>query len=95
MVETLDQIAFAKRIIRSVGRRCAAGDDFELAELASIRDELEDAITYAVHGLRAQGQSWQYIGDALGIRRQSAQERYARPPSASLAGTSEGLSPLM
>ncbi|NYF29225.1 hypothetical protein [Microbacterium sp. JAI119] len=77
-VETLDYIAFARRVIRAAGERCAEADDFELAELITLRDDIEAAITRAVVGLRNQGHAWQYIGDALGIKRQSAQERYAK-----------------
>lgn len=75
-VETAPYIAFAKRIIRSAGKRVGDGDDFDLGELASLRDDLEDAIAQAVSGQRAQGQSWAYIGGGLGISRQSAHERY-------------------
>ena len=57
-----------------MGRR---EDDWELGELLSLRDEVEQAITRAVEGLRKQGHSWQYIADALGITRQSAHQRYA------------------
>ncbi|UGS26581.1 hypothetical protein K8F61_18525 [Microbacterium resistens] len=60
----------------------AKADDWELGELLSLRDEVEDAISRAVVGLKAQGHSWQYIGDALGITRQAAQQRYADRMSA-------------
>jgi hypothetical protein len=75
-VETADFVAFARRIIRAAGERAAHADDWELAELAGLRVDLEAAIARGVAGLREQGHSWQYIGDALDIRRQSAQERY-------------------
>ncbi|MDN4598835.1 hypothetical protein [Leifsonia virtsii] len=81
-VETLDYVEFARRIIRAAGERVADGDEFELAELASLRDDLEAAITKAVKGQRSIGRSWAYIGGALGIKRQSAQERYAEKASA-------------
>lgn len=81
-VETLDYVAFAKRIIRGAGYRCASGDDFELGELVSLRDDLESAITYAVRGMHDRGASWQYIADGLGITRQSAHARYAERVSA-------------
>jgi hypothetical protein len=77
-VETLDYVEFARRIIRAAGARVGDGDEFELAELVSLRDDLERAIENAVSGQRAYGRSWAYIGDALGIKRQSAQERYGR-----------------
>ncbi|WP_223693809.1 hypothetical protein [Leifsonia poae] len=79
-VETLDYIDFARRIIRKGGERVGDGDEFELAELVSLRDDIERAITAAVHGQRSIGRSWAYIGAALGIKRQSAQERYGRHP---------------
>ena len=75
-VETPDYVAFARRIIRAAGKRVAEGDEWELAELLSLRDEVEDAITTAVGGMRERGESWQYIADGLGVKRQSAQERY-------------------
>jgi hypothetical protein len=81
-VETSSYIQFARRVIRAAGERVGDADDFELAELVTLRDDVETAITRAVAGLRAQGHSWQYIGDALGIRRQSAQERYAEKQTA-------------
>lgn len=81
-VETGSYIAFARRIIRGAGARVAKADDWELGELLSLRDEVEDAISRAVVGLKAQGHSWQYIGDALGITRQAAQQRYADRMSA-------------
>lgn len=77
-VETSSYIEFARRIIRGAGKRVSEADDWELAELVSLRDEVEDAIKRAVKGQRAVGRSWQYIGDALGIKRQSAQERYGK-----------------
>lgn len=77
-VETPDYVAFARRIIRAAGRRVAGGDDWELAELLSLRDEVEDAIAAGVAGLRAQGHSWAYIADGLGVTRQTAYERYAK-----------------
>lgn len=82
-VEALPYIAFARRIIRGAGRRVADADEFELAELVELRNELEDAIRLAVVGQRARGRSWAYIGDALGIKRQSAQERYGEKSSGS------------
>ncbi|WP_295012472.1 hypothetical protein [uncultured Microbacterium sp.] len=81
-VETTDYVQFAKRIIRAAGERGAAGDDFELGELASLRDDVEAAITHAVRGMHDAGYSWQYIADGLGITRQSAHARYAEKVSA-------------
>lgn len=81
-VETAAYIEFARRIIRRAGSRVAEADDWELAEFVSLRVEFEEAVARAVDGLRAQGHSWQYIGDALGITRQAAQQRYAERISA-------------
>jgi hypothetical protein len=70
-------IEFARRAIKAAGRHVEGADEFELAELVSLRDDLESVIREAVRGQREVGRSWAYIGGALGITRQSAQERYA------------------
>lgn len=75
--EPAETIAAARRFIRAAGRNAGNADEFELAELVSLRDELEAAIRVAVTGQRSYGRSWAYVGDALGISRQSAQERYS------------------
>ena len=74
--ETLEYLAAARRFIRAAGKRVADADEFELAELVALRQELEAAVVVAVHGQRSYGRSWAYIGAALGMKRQSAQERY-------------------
>ena len=74
--ETMEYLAAARRFIRAAGTRVADADEFELAELVALRAELEAAIVTAVQGQRSIGRSWAYIGAALGMKRQSAQERY-------------------
>lgn len=80
-VETASWLPFARRVIRAAGKRVADADEFELAELVALRDELEAAIAVAVTGQQART-SWQRIGDALGITRQAAQQRYGKRASA-------------
>lgn len=80
-VETLPWLAFARRIIRTAGRRVADADEFELAELVSLRDDLEAAIAVAVEG-QLERTSWAGIGAALGVSRQAAQQRYGKRASA-------------
>ena len=58
-------------------------DEFELAELASLRVDLEEAITTAVHGQRAnRGSSWHDIGVALGVTKSAAYQRYGHAEEA-------------
>lgn len=77
-VETPEYAAFCRRIIRAYARRVADADDVDLAEMVAVRDEMDAAIQAAVDGLRARGESWAYIGNALGIKRQAAQQRFGR-----------------
>lgn len=52
----------------------------ELAELMAAAAELartEDRVVQALHDARAAGASWAQVGDALGISRQAAQQRFA------------------
>jgi hypothetical protein len=71
-VENPDHAAFTRRIIRAHGRRIAEGDVEGLAELLSLRDELDAAAQTAVDGLRAFGYSWGEIASRLGTTRQGS-----------------------
>lgn len=54
-------------------------DHVGIEELGDKLTELHDAvIAKAVHGQRACGRSWQYIGDALGMSRQGAYDRWGK-----------------
>lgn len=68
-----------RRMIRAHGRRCAEADPEDLAELVDVGRALDEAVTEAVAGQRANGFSWSQIGAALGISRQAAWVRYGAP----------------
>lgn len=77
--ETSEYAAMMRRMIAAHGRRVADADPEDLAELVALRDVLDEAIGQAVVGMRERnGFSWGQIGRALGVTRQSAQERYGR-----------------
>jgi hypothetical protein len=80
--EPLEMVEFARRAIKAAGRHVGNADEFELAELVSLREDLETVIATAVHQQRAWGRSWAYIGNALGLTRQAAQQRYGDRVSA-------------
>lgn len=69
--------AFARRILRAMGRRCAGADVEDLVDLLALRDEVDAAVDVAVIGLREQGHSWTEIGAAVGVTRQAARQRWA------------------
>ncbi len=73
-----DVTGMLRRMIRAAGRRVALGDAEDLAELVALREALDAAIAEGVEGVRATGYSWGDIGQALGISRQSAHERFSR-----------------
>lgn len=65
------------RMIRAYGERVADSDDFDLAEMLTVRNALEDAITAAVRGQRRNfGMSWAQVALGLGVTRQAAFKRY-------------------
>lgn len=68
----------AERMLKALARRTGEADEFELGELVAMREVLEEAIVEAIDRQRAYGKSWQSIADSLGIKRQSAQERYGK-----------------
>lgn len=88
VVETLAFSEFALRIVRALGRRLARGDLDDLRQLHDVAQaaqaELHKAVTYQ---REHRGASWQQIGDALGIRKQSAAERFKRQGDPDGVGT--------
>jgi hypothetical protein len=50
----------------------------ELMKVAAELSEVEGHVAEAVQGARDAGASWAEVGDALGITRQAAQQRYAK-----------------
>lgn len=75
-VETLDFIALVGRMVRRAGVRAGDADEHELRALMALRQTLDEALQVAVDGQRSIGRSWSYIGDAAGMRKQSAFERW-------------------
>jgi hypothetical protein len=72
---------FAKRIIRAYSRRVAGGDIEAITDLVQLSEQVDEAIAYAIGGLREFGYSWAEIGTRLGISRQACQQRWGGEPS--------------
>ncbi len=49
----------------------------DMARIAASRDQVEEAVMERVQRLRRRGVTWARIGEALGISRQSAWERFS------------------
>ena len=78
-IETIDQVEMVRRLIRSLGtdKRVGGGDDFHLTALISLRGTLEETIDTAIRGQRRnRAASWASIGDALGVTKSAAYQRY-------------------
>lgn len=67
---------FAMRILRAYARRVRHADPADLTELLELESAVQEAIGNAVDGLRDTGYSWTEIGQAAGITRQAAQQRW-------------------
>jgi hypothetical protein len=76
VVENDEYGAFARRVVRSYGRRIATGDVEALGDLIELSDEVNRSIGAAVTGLRAAGYSWGEIASRLGVTRQAVQQRW-------------------
>ncbi|SDT69389.1 hypothetical protein [Jiangella sp. DSM 45060] len=72
-----EYVAFARRILRALGRRMAAADPEDLVELLALSRDVDTAIVQAIVGLRAAGFSWSEIAIATGTTRQAAHKRWA------------------
>lgn len=83
---TDEYAAFTGRILRSYGRKALAGelDTTALTHLTQLQAELDAQLAATVAALRTEAggaYSWAQIGEALGISRSAAFQRY---------GTTEG-----
>jgi uncharacterized protein (DUF3084 family) len=76
VTENDEYAAFAHRVLRAWARRVGAGDIDAIADMATARHQLDDAINEAVTGLRGKGYSWAEIAARLGVTRQAAQQRW-------------------
>jgi hypothetical protein len=88
-VETTEYLAMVGRMLRAAGRRVAEADEPELQQLIALRAEMDEIIRDAVLGQRANlDRSWTWVGEALGLTRQGARQRYlhSTPESTRQAG---------
>jgi len=60
-------------------RRLPGAELARLTQAAQAAAEAERQLAEAAHQARAAGASWAHIGDALGLSRQAAQQRWGRP----------------
>lgn len=60
-----------------------------LEELAEVRRRIDFVEYHAVQLLRAVGATWEDIGEALGISRQAARQRFSQPRRRQRAPESE------
>jgi hypothetical protein len=75
-VENDAYIAFARRVIRSAGKRLGEHPD-ALGDLLGLQAELDAAVKAAVTVAREEyALSWADIGSLLGVSRQAAQQRF-------------------
>jgi hypothetical protein len=78
---TAQYLSSLRSMIRAAGPRVGAADPEDLAALLALHRAIEDAAVVAVRGKDdgwglKDSFSWQSIGDALGITRQAALQRW-------------------
>lgn len=87
--ETADYAAMMRRMLAAYGRRVASMDIAELKGLADFATDADRVLAETVAHLRSEeggAHSWAQIGDALGITRASAQQRFAHAGGARRVG---------
>lgn len=77
-VETRDYFMAAKRFIRGFGSRVGDGDPEDLADLLSLRADVERAILTGIDGLASQGHSYATMAAPTGRSRQNLQILHKR-----------------
>jgi len=62
-------------------RVLTSGDDWaaSIARAVSIQAAADDVVRAVVHQARQHGATWQVVGDALGVSRQAAFQRFGKP----------------
>lgn len=75
---TDEYLEMCVRMLRGAARRVSEADEYELRKLYELREVVDTVIAEAVHGQRRAGRSWAYIGEVLGIARQTAHERWGK-----------------
>lgn len=87
--ETWDHLGMLKRNLKAAGKRAADGDEPELMDLLAIQADWEAAVAVGIRGQLDRGMSWAYIAQGLGVKRQTAHERWA-PKVKALGGQDHG-----
>jgi DNA-directed RNA polymerase specialized sigma24 family protein len=78
VVETAEYAGMCRRAVQALGRRVAAGDVEAIVELVRLSETLDQAMTDAVLGLRAEGYSWGEIAARLNVTRQAVYQRFGK-----------------
>ena len=78
--EARDMEGMVRRVARGMVRRAEAGEHDALVALVAMRDAIDEATVLSARALHdAEIMSWTDIGRELGISRQAARKRFARP----------------
>lgn len=77
--ETEVYTAMLRRMVKGLGRRVAEGNPDDLAGAVELARLLDETIGEAARRMvDEQGLTWQQLGDALGMTRQGAYQRFGR-----------------
>ncbi len=80
-IETAEYAAMMHRMLRGWERRLADADVADLAELAAFTEAVDMAQRHVVRSWREAERSWREIGEAFGITRQAAEQRFGHLPA--------------
>lgn len=77
--ETTEYVAMLRRMTRGLGKRLADGDPSDVADALEVAALLDETIRQSVREMRERsGFSWAQIGEATGMTRQAAFQRFSR-----------------
>jgi hypothetical protein len=75
-VETMTYLASVARQIKTAGVRVGEGDEYELAALMALHDEVEAALVVACKGQLGTGRHWSDIARGTGLTKAGAWKRW-------------------
>lgn len=77
-VEDAEYGAMLIRMVRAYGRRLEQADAGDLPTLVDLAHQVDEILVESVTAMRNRGVTWAEIGDAFGITKQAAQQRWGK-----------------
>lgn len=73
------------RLLKAYGKRVGEADEVDLRDMVEVGKVFDEQLQAAVDRQRERGYSWAQIAEGLGVKRQTAWERFGRSRDAAVS----------